>query len=134
MPQPKSTSEMSDEEVLAALRIDADKQPQPNGAPPLDKPGRRRGRANVAGFVRVPMAWKERLTKAKSAATIKLALELLFESWRTGELTLILSNALSRRAGVPRTTKPRGLRELERLGLVKVERQDRRAPRVTLTG
>jgi hypothetical protein len=115
----------SDEELLAQLVI-------PESATPVGKPGKGNRPANAAGFVRVPMVWKERLANAKSAAAIKLALELLFESWRTGELTLVLSNALARRAGVTRQTKPRGLRELERLGLIKVKRQGRRAPRVTL--
>lgn len=89
-------------------------------------------RATVTSFVRVPMSWKERLTRAKHAAALKLALELLFESWRTGELTVVLSTAMAARAGVQRRSKLRGLEELERLGLVTVNRHRKRAPRVTL--
>jgi anti-sigma-K factor RskA len=95
-------------------------------------PTKTKRRATVTGFVRVPMSWKEGLTTAKHAAALKLALELLFESWRTGEPTLVLSSAMAARAGVQRRSKLRGLKELERIGLVTVDRHGKRAPRVTL--
>jgi hypothetical protein len=83
-------------------------------------------------FVRVPVFWVERLTEARHLASYRLALHLLYRSWKTGSHTVALPNGSLAAEGIARGTKWRALRELERLGLVVVERRQRKAPRVTV--
>ena len=109
---------------VEALRINPDKGGATTLKPKL--PRRRRGR-----FVAVPMAWVDRLATAKQTATSKVALRLLAMKWRSG-LTVKLANAALAEAGVTRKQKRGALLELERLGLVKVERRPRKSPRVTM--
>jgi hypothetical protein len=87
---------------------------------------------NQRHFVRVPVLWVERLTEARHLATYRLALYLLYRSWKTGSRSITLSNGVLAAEGITRWTKWRALRELEQLGLVGVERRQRRAPRVTV--
>jgi hypothetical protein len=83
-------------------------------------------------YVRVPWPWVERLQSAKRISTYTLALLLLYENWKSGGRTLVLSNLLAAEVGLCRQAKWRGLRELERLGLVRVEQRKGRAPRIVM--
>jgi hypothetical protein len=89
------------------------------------KPKRGRGREQ---FIIVPMTWKDCLTKAVHASTFKLALHLLYQHWKTDGAAIKLSNTTL--DGMSGKQKWRGLRELEKLGLVAVERRKRRSPLV----
>jgi hypothetical protein len=81
-------------------------------------------------FIIVSMAWKDSLDHAVHAATLKIALHLLFTSWQRNERSIPLTNRAL--PNIPRRSKWNGLTELERLGLVTVERRPRRAPIVTI--
>jgi hypothetical protein len=83
-------------------------------------------------FVRVPWTWVERLREARRISTYRLALVLIYESWRLGGRTIALSNVFVRAEGVPARSEWRALAELERLGLIQVNRQRRHAPQVIL--
>jgi hypothetical protein len=83
-------------------------------------------------FVHVPWHWVERLRGAKCVSSYRLALLLLYESWRLGGRPITLSNVSAFAEGLPRRTKWRALGELESLGLVQVRRRARHAPRVVL--
>jgi hypothetical protein len=83
-------------------------------------------------YVQFPWAWVERLQVVKRISTYRLALLLVYEHWRTGGRPIVLSNALVMAEGVSRRTKWNALVELERLGLVRVERRSRRSPRLVL--
>ena len=83
-------------------------------------------------YVQFPWAWIERLQAARRVSTYRLALLLVYESWRTGGQPIVLSNVLSTTAGLSRRTKWNALRELESLVLVKVERRRNKSPRVVL--
>ena len=83
-------------------------------------------------FVKVPVLWVERLAGARRITTYRVALHLLYRSWKTGSRTVGLSNAPLAAEGISRRAKWRALWELERLGLVLVERRQRRVPRVTV--
>jgi hypothetical protein len=85
-------------------------------------------------FIIVPMAWKDRLTGAVHASTLKLALHLLHQYWKNDGEAIGLSNIALTSAGVSRGQKWRCLRELEKLGLVQVERRKRRSPLVRVIG
>lgn len=93
------------------------------------KPGKKWQRQ----FVRVPWLWIDRLKASNRGSTYRLALLLLYEHWRTGGRPVRLSNVMLAGDGVARRSKWRALRELEKLGLVKVERRPRKAPVVTLS-
>jgi hypothetical protein len=79
-------------------------------------------------FIIVPMAWKDRLKDAVHASTFKLAHHLLYEDWKTEGAPIRLSNTALAKAGITRWAKWRALGELEKLGLVVVERKAGRSP------
>lgn len=83
-------------------------------------------------FVQVPVLWIERLTGARHLATYRVALHLLYLSWKANSQSVVLSNGALAKEGVPRRQKWRALRELEQRGLIAIERRQRKAPRVTL--
>jgi hypothetical protein len=106
---------------LGQLRID----PERVAKPAKPKKWRRQ-------FVRVPWAWVECLQKAKRVSTYRLALVLVYEHWRTGGRPVALSNVFAHAEGLSRRSKWRAIAELESLGLIRVTRHQRRAPRVVL--
>jgi len=83
-------------------------------------------------FIKVPLLWVERLAEARHIATYRVALHLLYQNWKMGGQPVPLPNGPLIAAGIARGTKWRALSELERLGLVIVERRKRKAPRVTV--
>jgi hypothetical protein len=83
-------------------------------------------------YVRVPWAWVECLQAARRVSTYRLALVLVYESWRCGGRPIVLSNMLSKAEGLSRRSKWNALAELEALGLVRVRRRPRRSPRLVL--
>jgi hypothetical protein len=83
-------------------------------------------------FVRVPMAWVERLARARRVTTVTLAHYILYEHWKAGARPFRLANATLVHNGISRKRKYTGLRELERLGLVTVARRPRKSPVVTV--
>jgi hypothetical protein len=85
-------------------------------------------------FVMVPWIWIEKLGTARYVATYRVALHVLYRHWRGRGEPFTLSNGMVAIEGVSRWQKWRGLRELERLGLIAIERRPRRSPRITLVG
>jgi hypothetical protein len=83
-------------------------------------------------FTMVPRAWSDRLTAARYASTLKLALHLLHQHWKNGGRRITLANVALSNAGVSRGQKWRALHELEQLKLIEIERRPRKSPRITL--
>ena len=84
-------------------------------------------------YVRFPWEWVERLRPVKRVSTYRLALLLVYEHWRTGGRPIVLSNAVwDEGGGLSRRSKWSALAELERQGLVAVERHPRKSPRIVL--
>ena len=82
-------------------------------------------------FVKVPLLWMERLAHARQASTFKVALQLLYRHWKAGGgKPVVLPNAGL--IGVRRGTKWRGLVELEKLGLIAIQRRSRKSPLITV--
>ena len=76
------------------------------------------------------MAWRERLTGA-TGNTILVALDLLYLAWKGGKGAPVkLANGMLRHDRVSRHSKWRALNELERRGLITVERRPKRSPLV----
>jgi len=83
-------------------------------------------------FIAVPRVWANQLKTCDRAATFKLALVLLYEHWHTNGSTIRLTNALATTMGISHDSKGRALADLELMGLVSVERRDRKTPLVTV--
>ena len=81
-------------------------------------------------FVILPMEWIDRLEHARHVSTFKVAHELLYRRWKTGQQSVLLPN--TGLAGVSRWGKWRALLELERLGLIAIERRRRKSPKITI--
>lgn len=82
-------------------------------------------------FIRFPWTWFERL-ETKSGATYRLALFLVYEHWRHHGRTIRLTNVMAAEAKIGSKAKWRALVDLERLGLVRIERRTRQSPLVTV--
>ena len=83
-------------------------------------------------FVSVPWVWANQLKTCDRAATFKLALLLLYEHWRSNGSWVRLTNALAATMDILPEAKRRALADLERRGLVSVERGSRETPVVTV--
>jgi hypothetical protein len=83
-------------------------------------------------FVMVPWTWIEKLATARYVATYRVALHVLYRHWKGQGEPFTLSNGAMLMEGVARGTKWRALRELERLGLIAIERRPRKSPRITM--
>lgn len=81
-------------------------------------------------FVRVPWTWVERLAKARYTATYRVALHILYRHWKGSGQPFTLSNGMVAMEGVSRWQKWRALGELEQLGLITIERRQRKTPRI----
>jgi hypothetical protein len=82
-------------------------------------------------FVKVPWTWVERLNGA-SGQTYKVALYLLYLHWKGKGEPIKLANGRLRVDGVSRFSKWRALGDLERRGLIDIERRPRRSPLIRL--
>jgi hypothetical protein len=83
-------------------------------------------------FVKFPRSWVGRLQDARHIGSYRLALYLLFQHWKSDGRPIRLSNIALVGTGVSREQKRRALWELERLGLIRVERRRYRSPLVTV--
>lgn len=85
-------------------------------------------------FVKVPLWWIETAATATRSPTTLVLIELLHIAFKTRRATFPVPNGRLKAAGVSREIKRRTLLDLERAGLVLVERPPRKTPVVTLIG
>ena len=83
-------------------------------------------------FIKVPWMWYERLVKARRASTYQVALYVLFQHWKRNGQPFALPNRGLETLGISRWRKWSALRELERLGLIQIERRPRRSPMIAV--
>ena len=88
----------------------------------IDKRRRRR-------FVMFPQLWIERLAEARHIATYRVALRVLQRHGQCRGRPFPLPNNIE---GVGRWAKWAALSELEQLGLIRLERRNRKSPLVTV--
>jgi hypothetical protein len=81
-------------------------------------------------FVRLPWTWVETLSGA-SGKTWELAVQLLYLHWKGEGAPIKLANGALENDGIDRFAKWRALKELERRGLITIERRHARSPIVT---
>jgi hypothetical protein len=83
-------------------------------------------------FVKVPWTWVERLSDTRRLSTYRVAMHVLYIHWKRGGQPFPLSNGMLMMEGITRWSKWDALKELERLGLVRVERRRRKSPLITV--
>jgi hypothetical protein len=88
-------------------------------------------REKVEPFVKVPLWWIERATKATNNLKALVAVELLHAAWKAKGPTVPLPNGRLEKLGLSREIKRRTLRDLERAGLITVDRRHGKTPIVT---
>ena len=82
-------------------------------------------------FIMLPWTWVERLRDARSVTTYKVALYILHMSWKKHSKSFKLANGALSEEGISRYQKRDALKDLERLGIIRVERRVRKSPIVT---
>jgi hypothetical protein len=83
-------------------------------------------------FVKLPLWWATQAAKATKTKKALVWVELLYAAWKEKCATFPLPNGRLAKLGVSRETKRRALRDLERAGLIVVERPSRKTPIITL--
>ena len=78
-------------------------------------------------FVRFPWVWMEQLIGCRGQ-TLRVAFVVLYLDWKAKGQPIKLANKLPQMVGVDRRAKWRALADLERLGLISVERRPRKSP------
>jgi hypothetical protein len=80
----------------------------------------------------VPREWELRLLEAKRVSTYRLAIELLYLHWYGKGKPVAVTSRVASAANISASSKWNALEELERLGLIEVDRKPRRAPRAVV--
>jgi len=80
----------------------------------------------------VPRAWELRLLEAKRVSTYRLAIELLYLHWYGKGNPIAVTGKVAEATRLSDRSKSRALAELERLGLIEIDRSPRKSPRVAL--
>ena len=114
-------SDDSDLDVLKWGRLDAEQFT----ARRIDSTVRKRRRRR---FIIIPEMWIERLEGARHVSTYRVALRILQRNRQCEGQPFPLPNNIG---GVSRWAKSTALKELEKAGLVQLERRKRKSPLVT---
>jgi hypothetical protein len=82
-------------------------------------------------WARIPAAWRSRLRQTQSAHAVNLAITILFEAYRAERCgnEIVLSTHTT---GLQGTNRIRAIKELEKLGLIRVQRKGQQASRIEL--
>lgn len=80
----------------------------------------------------IPLPWLTAVTRLSGKAPLAVALAVWFEAGRRKSNEVKLTSAVLRRFSVNRKAKYSALKSLERAGLVRVRREPRRNPVVTI--
>ena len=113
---------LADVEMPAPMR--ARQEPRPSGTGP--KPTGR------DPFVRYPVEVIYRMGEAKHIGTVRLYPLLLHLSWKADHRPFKLPNEGLKRLGISRERKGPVLSELEQMGLIRLKREPRKAPLITI--
>jgi hypothetical protein len=82
-------------------------------------------------FAMLPMGWFEKLQGA-AGQTYRLAWYLLYMHWKGNGQPIKLANGMLLIDGISRYSKWKGLSDLERRGLIVIERRPNRSPMIGL--
>lgn len=95
---------------------------------PVKKIRRRRGDT----FAMVPLQWAAKASAATNTPKAMVWMWLVYQAWRTKSSRFVVGNVALADIGVTSKVKNAALRQLERAGLISVERPPRGSPIVTL--
>ena len=80
-------------------------------------------------FVQMPLYWIEILAKAKaSGLTFAVAAYVMHQYWKHHNRPFKLANGMLKYDGISRQTKWRALSQMEKLGLIRIDRQSGKSP------
>jgi hypothetical protein len=113
---------------VAMLRIPPEMQQQVQQA----RASKSKGREWQRHYTLVPRERELRLLGAKRISTYRLAIELLYLHWYNNGKPVTVSSKVAQAARISVRSKWEALAELERLGLIEVDRRPRKSPRVVL--
>jgi hypothetical protein len=113
---------MHDDDIWNKLRIDPAKLATPYVPAKIRKRNEQ--------FVKLPMWWYGKLAGSPTATrtTILIAIYLVHLHWKHSGKPFKLPNGMLGYDGISRHSKWRALKELERLGLITVERRRKKSP------
>jgi hypothetical protein len=89
-------------------------------------------RKKPEAFVKMPLWWAEAAAKASRSPATVVLVEMLRLRWKTQSSTFPFPNGRLAKLGVSREVKRRVLADLERGGLITIERPARKTPVVTM--
>jgi DNA-binding transcriptional ArsR family regulator len=84
-------------------------------------------------FVLIPLSWVDAVARSSRDKAFPVLCHLLHLNWKHCGGPVKVPNGFLARLGVGRDAKSRALRKLELLGLISVERRDRRSPVVRIS-
>jgi hypothetical protein len=120
---------MDDDIGIEKLRVDPAQMQQIIQEQQVRK-SKRKGWQRVCTVL--PREWELRLLRAKRISTYRLAIELLYLHWYGNGKPITVSGKVAQAVKISARSKWEALAELERLGLVEVDRRPRKSPRVVL--
>jgi hypothetical protein len=83
-------------------------------------------------FVKLPLWWANAAAKATKTPRAVVWVALVYTAWRKRSLTFSLPNGQLKKLGVSREVKRRALRDLEKAGLIVVDRRHGKSPQVVI--
>jgi hypothetical protein len=96
-------------------------------------PRKLKRRAKRVEFVMLPYAQMMRVAgQVRSFAALAVMVELGYQVFKTHKREVVLSNTMLRSVGISRKAKIHALRQLEAAGVVAVDWEARKSPRVTV--
>ncbi len=121
---------MSDQDDFSIEKLRVDSALMQRVLEQQERKSKRKGWQRICTLV--PREWELRLLKAKRISPYRLAHELLYLFWYGKGKPVAASSQVAQAANISASSKWNALDELEGLGLIKVDRQPRKAPRVVL--
>lgn len=120
-----------DENGVEWLYSDAGQKWVEVGNVPEPKGTRKRRKPFKADWATLPFAWAEALRQSKSLAAYRLAHVILFETFKREYIggEIVLSSAVTK---MSRSTRRKATKELVKLGLIELHREEGKAYRVSL--
>ena len=90
--------------------------------------------SRTAKFTKFPHVWERQLARIRrvDAAIYRVALYLLWESWRSDIPRVKVTNGIMQNRGVGKRAKQRALQRLARVGLISIEQHPNKSPIVTV--
>jgi hypothetical protein len=89
-------------------------------------------RKRAEPFARISLSWAAMAAAATNCPRALVWIWLVYRAWQTKSTTVSVPNSALVKLGVSREVKRLALRQLERAGLVTIERHTRKTPAVTL--